>query len=75
MDGPYLVLHLGAALRAWACRLLNAIVGIQRDFLPPGLLLLRDGLANGIEHIASLTRQALEVVGDVDMCQVVGRQS
>ena len=52
-----------------------SIKGVQRDLLPARGLLLRDGLARGgIEQIAPLAGQALEVVGHVRGRQVGRRK-
>lgn len=49
------------ALAVWV-----AVEGVQRDLLPPRQLLFRDGLPRGgVEDIASLAGQPLQVVGYV----------
>lgn len=74
MDGPNLLvdvdcMQLTDVTLALAFRV--AVKTIEGDLLPPSLLLFRDRLASdSIEKIAPLTRQPLEVVGNIRRGQI-----
>lgn len=77
MDRPDLLVEIeglqlvdvGLALAVWV-----AVEGVQRNFLPPGQFLFRDGLTRGgVKHIAPLAGQTFEVVGNI-YCRQIGRR-
>lgn len=79
MDGPNLLVNVDCMqLTDVTCVLAFrvAVKTVEGDLLPPSLLLFRDRLASdSIKQIAPLTRQSLEVVGDIRRGQICRGES